>query len=347
MIVPVILITEAKATGTKCVSAQCERCGAPFEYQITRTAVAHAPSALSFHAQKRARVKLERMLNTEHELVPCPSCQWVNEEAIRQFRKTRHRNMTPLTVLFALVGLVAATFFYFGAINIFDHPPSLREPFFLGVIFATLLICGGRLLWQARLRARIDPNNHAPGVPPTVPAGTPPAVLRSSEGVPVASIPSTSPDVENSAWAIFRAGTLQLPSLCCKCLDPAATQFRWPIIGELRVDVPLCACCARSNMTVLWLNIISPAPVCFLIAWGIAQFVPILDTTAIYTVTGLAAFIFYVAYLGSVIPRIVPCRLQVSDPQRALWKISFKNQDYTALVIHALAEAERTPDVEL
>src|SRR3954467_6243330 len=100
MSIPFARIQTESASGSTIKAAQCESCGLDYFYDIERTAVGSGVGLLFLdnagtqqRAQAEADEKLKKQLDTEIEVVPCPSCGWVHSDMDSLARRRFHRGM--------------------------------------------------------------------------------------------------------------------------------------------------------------------------------------------------------------------------------------------------------------
>jgi hypothetical protein len=183
MAIPVGTVHTAEREGGTLKAVCCERCGQKYWYELRRTGTGKGSAALFIgqgaagdRAAAAAARDLERKLEAETELVPCPACRWVNEDLVRRYRRTLYRRAPLLIVACLVVGL-------FGGPVIIGATSGVVSPnaVWLTVLTAGLLLVGlTSPLWvlasRAWLRSRVDPNRYHPQ-PPSLPPGTPPALV--------------------------------------------------------------------------------------------------------------------------------------------------------------------------
>jgi hypothetical protein len=193
----------------------------------------------------------------EVELVPCPSCGWVNKGAVKAYRKRFHRNLPWLAAAIVPGGYTVASCLFVGLEKLFPR----RSPVPISIALVLTAVSLFSPLWllvlKAFLRRRINPNKSYPGRP-EVPLGTPPAILEKkapSGSAVMQAVPNRYTHSDKFAgWAVFRSGQIFFPPVCCSCLAPATTAFEQPLwLGMKKaMAVPLCAHCA-SKVLRTWL----------------------------------------------------------------------------------------------
>jgi hypothetical protein len=124
---------DAEQGGGRVVRVECARCGCEYFYKLTRigkgsrsvpygVGVARATRSV----QEQSKSDLARRLATEAELVPCPKCNWINEDLVQGYRCGRYRSFGSLAIGIGVVGtafsLMAAWFISIG-------PGADRAPF--------------------------------------------------------------------------------------------------------------------------------------------------------------------------------------------------------------------------
>ena len=108
----------AERIGGRMVRVACARCECEYFYKFTRvgtgTGTAHyglGVGRATATANKEAQKDLDRRLATEAELVPCPKCNWINDELIAGFRCGRYRNLGQAAKLIAGIGVILGLVF--------------------------------------------------------------------------------------------------------------------------------------------------------------------------------------------------------------------------------------------
>jgi hypothetical protein len=241
--------------GATIVEVKCDRCGTPYCFELARvgSGAASAPYAIGSagaaeSAKDQARRDLGRRLAEESELVPCPKCLWINEDLVEGYRRGRFRAATKAAAGVALAGacltFVIAWFASNGPVG-FDRS-TFAQVLAVG-LGATIAIPGSILLLCRYLRVRIRPNQDHP-LPPKIPAGTPPALVRNpttGELEPAAPVSGTFEGT--GRWKDFQIGRSTLPPTCCVCLAPAdpRSAHRTPVAPPVELVVPLCRTCSR------------------------------------------------------------------------------------------------------
>jgi hypothetical protein len=174
---------DATQAGQRVVDIRCDQCGCEYFYHLTRvgTGAATAPYYLGMdsaerRAQKQAETDLQRRLAQEADLVPCPKCNWINDDAVRKYRLGRCRQLNKLALWIAVVGCASALMCSW-PISIGPPPDRAAVPYILvgGPLFF-LALAGCVILFRNFLRSQIRPNRHFP-IPPELPPDTPRAVI--------------------------------------------------------------------------------------------------------------------------------------------------------------------------
>ena len=79
---------ESSAVGSRLVRVHCDKCGCEYFFELARVglglagAVCDWDSPAARRADERARRDLAERLENDAELVPCPKCDWINEELV-------------------------------------------------------------------------------------------------------------------------------------------------------------------------------------------------------------------------------------------------------------------------
>jgi hypothetical protein len=246
------------ATGARVKYVTCEKCQTEYAYELIRTGMGegNAPfflgqASAAARAKKRAHEQLEKRLASEAELVPCPTCGWVNEDLIKAYRASRYRWLVWALLPSALfLGLLA--FSLLAALARMVGVPEWEARVVTAGLLAAYTALSLILILplRGRLLGRIDPNRTYPQRP-VVPPGTPPAFLCRKD------LHTGEEDFERvpnryaglgpfAGWAVLRPGQTVLPDFCCVCMAPATTNFCLPFFwnDSSVIEVPLCASCA-------------------------------------------------------------------------------------------------------
>jgi hypothetical protein len=207
------------------------------------------------------------------------------------------------------------------------------------------------LLARRSLRQRIDPNTTYPRRP-NVPPGTPPALIEHRDSqtgelilVPVAT--RADQQVDDSDWAMFRPGQVQLPPVCCMCLSPAVTVYRSPLKVNERseVEVPLCRSCGTHLSRRWWLAVVVVGAASITLAAGLAIGVPGGDALGRWLLFGIIGF--FGALIGGVViaGRVCrPYRMAVVDADRGIVKFAASNSAYTAMLVEQVRVSDGLAD---
>lgn len=105
----------ATVTGSRLKCLSCKSCGGVYYYTITRTASGRREDGI-FTTETEARAAamsvasaaLNRRLDREHDVVPCPTCRHVQPFMVEQERARRAGKFLP-AVVFAGLGLVVGS----------------------------------------------------------------------------------------------------------------------------------------------------------------------------------------------------------------------------------------------
>lgn len=248
---------ESERVGQRVVRLECTKCGCEFFYNLTRIGKGSgtAPYGLGVSratrmAQKRSQRDLDRRLQAEAELVPCPKCNWIPDELVDGFRRGRYRHYGIVAFCVGFVGTLASLMVA-GLLSLGGPPDRMLVPYFL-IGGPTLFIVPavGIILLRKWLRSRIDPNRDYPFAP-QLPPGSPPALVRqetSGELVPAKAFPSHEGVAVD--WFDFQIGRHQFPPVCCGCLGAAAAGqgFKRTVTQTIQLDIPRCTDCAHDAL---------------------------------------------------------------------------------------------------
>jgi hypothetical protein len=252
--------------GGRLESVTCEKCQTRFLYVLGRMGVGTTAISPFFQqrpiqrARSAAQKDLRKRLASEAELVPCPVCHWINQEAIEKCRHARYRRAPWLIgVLLIAVPVVAMIADPFIPAEWGKHGPAPALPTVVAIV-ACLIAAALVLPVRRQLRQRLDPNRGFPGFPPALLPGTPPALVEQADATTgkrflQAVHPMPDDQYQLGAWAILRATGWNLPPNCCLCLGADVLWYPSPFGSKrnIEIDIPLCASCAR-RLNNFWLS---------------------------------------------------------------------------------------------
>src|SRR5687768_10630050 len=116
---------DAERVGARLERVECSKCGCEYFYELRRVGKGRgfAPyrlgqaSAARLAHEKSAHDLAER-LTFEADLVPCPRCNWINDELVEGYRRGRYRRLGAVAVGVGVIGtaasLIAAWFISIG-----------------------------------------------------------------------------------------------------------------------------------------------------------------------------------------------------------------------------------------
>lgn len=346
MVVYVAKEITSSVAGGRLDEVTCEQCQQQFAYELVRVGVGKGTASYYIgqtgaanRAAAAAERDLSKRLDEDAELVPCPKCHWVNEDLIARFRKRLYRRAPLLIVILVVAAFIAPPIAGAGLMEWLGY--NSRVPFLIaGALFFTLISSPAWvLLIRQALRRRINPNVRYPSRP-SVPAGTPPALVRVVDAATHETIwsPAHPADAYSSAdqtWAIFRPGQIDMPDVCCVCLAKASTRYAPPLATNERsdLDIPLCTACQATLRSRWWRTLLLVALVAYTAAGVTAYLVPIIDSTGRWMI--FAFFGSSVSLVGGVIIAgqvARPYRLRVVDAERGILRFAASHPGYTALI---------------
>ena len=181
---PVYIWTKhtASETGTRLAEVRCAKCDCTYFYELTREGAGIECSAYFLFenwaretAVAKAREDAKRRLASEAELVPCPSCHWINEELIEGYRRSRYRGWIEQSIWTAVIGMGLCAVPVSASIGI---PGQSGAVIFFGVIVPMflLLVVTAVVLFVRTMRKRIAPNARYPE-PPRSPRHVPASLM--------------------------------------------------------------------------------------------------------------------------------------------------------------------------
>ena len=255
---------DAARFGTRINGVKCDQCGCEYYYQLARvgTGSAIAPyyvgqSAALRSADDQSERDLAVRLTSEAELVPCPKCNWINEELVQGYRQGRYRSVRAWAIGVAAFGtfgsLIAAWFLAIGPAA--DRPAI---PYVLiGGPAIFVLFAAAMILLRICLRSRIRPNRDFPREP-QLPLGSPAAlVMNANTGELEPARPNRERVDGRRDLHDFQFGRHRLPLICCECLQSVtSTEHAYKLFSGTTVELPVprCADCARrSKHDAFWI----------------------------------------------------------------------------------------------
>ena len=239
---------KASQAGERVVSVTCENCGCQYYYELIRigsgastASYGLGTASASRKAQAQSERDMQRRLALEADLVPCPKCNWINDELVRGYRLGRYRGVGKAAFALGLAGsilsLVVAWFIAIGS----PMDRWLLPYLLVGGPGGFVSLAITMILLRSRLRRRIRPNARFPQKP-LLPPGSPPALVldEATQRLRIATPPATVDGILD-----FQFGRQKLPNLCCGCLHPASSVYGYPIRATRLVSfrVPLCSEC--------------------------------------------------------------------------------------------------------
>jgi hypothetical protein len=258
----------AEQVGHRIARVECSKCGCEYFYQLTRIGSGRgiAPYGVGVEGAKRSADEesqrdLDRRLRVEAELVPCPKCNWINDDLVNGYRRGQY---VVLVGIAALVGLFGTLISLILAWFISRGPAADRTalPYLLiGGPTLFISLAAGLILIRTWLQSRIRPNRDFP-LPPKLPPGSPPALLKNQFDGKLAPANVEHLQVSvSSDWLDFRIGRHTLPLVCCGCLQPTTMEhaFKREVTSTLQLQVPRCEACARSatrkSRIIFWVTV--------------------------------------------------------------------------------------------
>ena len=344
----------ATTAGRRIEEVICEKCATQYYYELLRMGVGEASApyylfqnSASDRARRAAARDMAHRLDREAELVPCPSCNWVNQDLVVRYRRRLYRRAPWLGLILMIAGLIAAPVAAAVLTDSLGHRSSVPRVTMV-LIIALSLLCPSCVLWiRSLLRRRINPNETYPRQP-RVPLGTPPALMtrrdsRTGEHTLEPAVKGLDQQEQDNRWLIFRPGELRFPRICCVCLGSASTSYSSPFKvsegGEL--EVPLCGRCAWRLRYRWWMVALAVATATTALAALPAAALPRLDHTGRWMLFGTSALfmsIFAVAILPNRICR--PYRLRILDRDRGIVRFAAANPRFTELLVRRVRGSE-------
>jgi len=174
----------AITAGATWQNVQCEKCKKHYHYPLVREAKASVRAAYGIRqgaaeerAAKTAQYKLMKLLEQGVEIVPCPSCGWVQQDMIREARRRTARWLIYLAALCFIAGLALAMYPLGELLSVTDPEvtPAEKTRAIVGLLIGTGAAVA-LLIVRRMLQSTVNPNSHYPKPPepiPGMPAGIP------------------------------------------------------------------------------------------------------------------------------------------------------------------------------
>ncbi len=352
----------ATVVGKRVVSVACEKCGTQFYYELTRVGVGKGSSlyfigqnAAAGRAGNAAQADLTKHLSEDVEMVSCPNCNWVNEDAVRAHRNRIGGNAA-LTVAACFAATFVAPLVVLGVLAAAFEGNTRIPEFGAALTAITCLLSPVFILARRRqLRLRVDPNQTYPRRP-SLPPGTPPPLVARTDPqtgeisleiapqehmVPV-PVSLASDLAACQTGVVFRPGQLQFPPVCCVCLAPATRTFGLSDnSGNKEILVPVCDRCnvrLRRRFYRNWLQV--AAAICIVCA-VLAATIPSGDAVGRWSVGAIISFVGSLVG-GSIWAAKVtrPYRCGIVDRERGIQKFAAKNPAFTKLLIDHVRKSD-------
>jgi hypothetical protein len=332
---------KAERLGRRVARVDCAKCGCEYFYELTRIGYGRsvAPYGLGVEDAKRianesSQEDLNQRLSCEAELVPCPKCHWINDELVEGYRRDKFLAVAGIGIVGAFFGTIISLLF---AWFISRGPAADRAavPYCLFGGPALFLSFGGAMiLLRIWLQRRIQPNQNFP-LPPQLPPGSPPALVKSpidGKLVP-ASFDHVAVDFPGE-WIDFRVDQT-FPAICCDCLGPATLEhaFQHKATSTIVLRVPRCEACAgratRKSRIIAW----ATATCAILIAGGFCFWLqPKLDEVWLLALAFLPAALIVVGITNwAVAGGTDPLRV-AGDASHGVLRLKFRNPEYAHII---------------
>lgn len=339
--------------GERIEAVVCEKCATAFFYAFSRVGVGNA-SAPYFIGQGRATHRaaasaerdLGRQLERDAETVPCPTCHWINADLVARHRRYRYRRLNGYIA--AVIGCAVVISPFLGmTLSEFYPAPSAVPKIAAGALVGLAVVVAVVMVFiRSRWRGAIDPNRTHPR--PTLPPGTPPALLHHVD--PITGIESFRPaavtgvdEKSSEHWAFLRRGRVALPDVCCVCLGTASATFALPFNAHARdrMPLPVCAACQRAGVWRWWQTAAAIACVSAVISGLITHAFDGVDTFQRWFLFGI--FTLIGTLIGGAIfgpRRASPYQIADVDTARGVFKFAARNPAYTRLVAEASSKTD-------
>jgi hypothetical protein len=338
----------AEQVGQRIARVECAKCGCEYFYQLTRIGSGRgvAPYGMGVEEAKRSANEgsqrdLEQRLTFEAELVPCPKCNWINDDLVEGYRRGQYGVLLGIAVLGGLIGTLTSLIFAW----FISRGPAADRPALPYFLFGgpTLFISSavGLILLRIWLQSRIQPNRNFPYAP-RVPAGTPPALLKNQfDGKLLPANVDHLTVSSASDWLDFRFGQT-LPIVCCGCLQPAGLEhaFDCDVTSTIQIKIPRCEACARSatrsSRIIFWATIAAGT----LIAAAVpVSLKPKLDEIWMFCLAFLPVAILVIGIAIWAASNATDPVKVAGDTSRGVLRLKFRNAEYARVVAQHLKDS--------
>jgi len=344
--------TAASATGSRLKAVVCEKCQTQYWYLLSRLGTGQTSSFLFvgngafLRAQKAAERDVAKRLDREVELVPCPRCHWVNQKLVSLAGRRKYRGAVVLAIVLLALGGIA----YPLVANVAEGNSRTRsnEPTILaGKVSAGFVVAAvAVLLIRSLLRRRMNPNRHFPQ-PPTIPPGTPSAMVPANDsGTPShLALVNVHYDcgIDENRWAILRSGQFVFPNVCCLCMNETTSVYsaRLRMNEQRELPVPFCKQCKRTFRPIWWFAALLIVVGSAALGGAAAIAIPGIDETGRWIVAAIVMFFGSIIGLYTIPNRVCrPYRFSTIDQDRGVIRFAFKNEEFTRLLNDQARESE-------
>ena len=322
--------------GARLIHVDCEKCGCQYFFELARvgSGSAQAPYGIGSKrtaraAEERAQRALAERLDQDAELVPCPRCDWINEELVSRYRRGRYQGWAKFAACIAVVGTIVSLI---GAWFVSIGPAADRIAVtYWWTLGPTISLALALLVLLGRnwLRRRIQPNRDYP-LPPRLPPASPTAkIINPVTGQVETVTPRQTHDDATSEWIEFQVGRHELPPLCCECLDPSEPRagHRRTVFPAVALLIPLCSGCARKWKVRMWLiglaTFAAAVASALLLLWPLGLD-PLVFKIALIVVCGVTPLVA----AGVAYRLTTPVRVKTVDASRGIVRLRFRHEEY-------------------
>jgi hypothetical protein len=334
----------SEVVGSRLIQVCCEKCNREYYYVLSRLGSGEAISAYGLgnrraedNATKGASHELMRQLTEDADLVPCPNCHWVNDDLVKRYRRGSYRGWVRAGGFMAALG--GSTTFIVGCVN--GHGPQagatdgglmLSGPLFFLVLWAAVAVA------PLLLRKRIQPNRDFP-FQPTVPPGSPPALLLDAETGELTQVVNSCPASDRDEKIYFAVGRDTFPLNCCGCGRECSIEWtiQIPALRVHQLPIPICKTCMsglQRSQRKVGLAFAAAGLIVCLAFWGYFQNLAAASGFGGVTVLLLVILYSYVAGIFSC-----PVTALLVSHRRGIVRLRCRNTEYRT----ALSEFFRRP----
>jgi hypothetical protein len=334
--------TTSDIVGSRVVQVVCDKCRCEYHYLLSRLGSGHGISAYGLggkaaeeNATMGANKALTRRLGNDADLVPCPKCNWINDDLVNRYRRASYRGWIRTGWNLAAIGGSAT--FIGGCVNSHGAPGGAAEKVMIAGPLFFLVLWAGMAIAPMLLRARIQPNRVFP-FPPTLPPGSPPALLMHAATGELKQ-PADGNRVRDEHEKIYFAlGRDAFPPNCCRCAQECSDEWTMqiPALRHHKLSIPICKTCMtslRRSQRNVGLFLAAATVIVFFGSWLVLK-----DLEAAFGF-GIAMVVFSAMLYRSIAGMFSrPVKALTASHRRGVVRLSCRNAEYQRVLSQFLLQ---------